>query len=103
MINMKTKGSESPELVCDKSDKEHYPYGLCLSLGKEELAKLGITTLPAVGTEMTITAKSFVKSTSAYDEGGEKSMNVSLQITDMEIGAAQNKTEAATLLYGAES
>jgi hypothetical protein len=103
MVNMKSKpGEKSPEATQSTEYKEpEYPYGLCIRLSKDELDKLGITSLPTVGAKMTITAAAFVKSTSAYEtQDSGKDMSIELQITDMEIGAAQAKGEAATMLYG---
>ena len=103
LINMKQqpKREEMPGAI--EADEPRYPYGLCISLGKEELAKLGITALPKVGGEMMITAKAVVKSTSAYDTQGEgQDMRVELQITDMGLGQtddAQNENRASKL-YG---
>lgn len=103
MINMKQEAEreEMPGEV--EYDEPMYPYGLCLHLGQDEMEKLGITALPAVGSEMTITAKVFVKGTSAYETQGGKDMSMDLQITDMEITPAQGKAdnkERATMLYG---
>jgi hypothetical protein len=103
LVNMKQqpKREEMPGAI--ESDEPRYPYGLCISLGKEELAKLNITALPKVGGEMMITAKAIVKSTSAYDTQGEgQDMRVELQITDMGLGQtddAQNENRASKL-YG---
>jgi hypothetical protein len=49
---------------------------------------------------MMITAKAYVKSTSAYETQGGKDMSIGLQITDMEIGAAKTQSDQATMLYG---
>jgi len=103
LINMKQqpKREEMPGAI--EADEPQYPYGLCISLGKDELEKLGITALPKVGSEMMITAKAIVKSTSEYDtQGAGKEMSVSLQITDMGLGQtddAQNN-DRASKLYG---
>lgn len=103
MINMKqaVKREEMPGEI--EADEPRYPYGLCISLGKEELEKLGITALPKVGGEMMITAKAVVKSTSAYDTQGQgQDMRVELQITDMDIGQTENaqNNDRASKLYG---
>lgn len=102
MINMKSK-PEREEMPGEiEGDEPRYPYGLCLSLGKDELEKLGITALPKVGSEMMVTAKAYVKSTSAYETQGEgEKMSIELQITDMELGSngAQRQDSAATMLY----
>lgn len=105
LINMKRAPEKEEMPGAIEKDEPRYPYGLCIRLGKEELDKLGITALPAVGSEMTITAKVFVESTSAYEtQGAGKDQSMSLQITDMEIGKsdkAMTSEKSATMLYGA--
>ena len=102
MINMKQKPEreEAPGEI--EYEEPMYPYGLCIHLDQDQLEKLNITKLPAVGTEMTISAKVFVKGTSAYETQGGKDMTVDLQITDMEIGESEGKktTDYANALYG---
>lgn len=100
MINMKQKAEreEMPGEV--EMDEPKYPYGLCINLDKEQLDKLGITALPQLGAQMTIMAKAYVKSTSAYETQGGKDMSIGLQITDMEIGASKTQSDQATMLYG---
>ena len=105
LINMKqqAKREEMPGAI--ESDEPQYPYGLCISLGKEELEKLGITALPKVGGEMMITAKVCVVSTSTSErQGGDEESCVSLQITDLAIGdedesATPPKRDPAKALY----
>lgn len=85
-----------------------YPYGLCINLGKDELAKLGIDKLPEVGDEFHIYAVCCVTRVSqSADDKGEDSKGVELQITQM--GAMQEDEEdddatgtskAARTLYG---
>lgn len=103
MINMQ-KAAEREEMPGEiEADEPRYPYGLCISLGKDELEKLGITALPKVGTEMMIMAKCYVKMTRAYETQGEgEDMGIELQITDMEIqgNQQQRNAEASTMLYG---
>jgi hypothetical protein len=103
MISMKQE-AEREEMPGEiEYEEPMYPYGLCLRLEQDQMEKLSITTLPSVGTEMTITAKVFVKGTSAYETQGGKDMSMELQITDMEIGASEKAPTAersATLLYG---
>jgi hypothetical protein len=101
MINMKSK-PEREEMPGDiEKDEPSYPYGLCISLEKDSLDKLGISTLPKVGTEMTISAKAYVKTVSSYQTQGGDDMRVELQITDMEVMGSQVQNAAATMLYGA--
>ncbi len=103
MTNMQ-RAPEREEMPGEyEADEPRYPYGLCISLGKEELEKLGITALPKVGTEMTIMAKAYVKMTRAYETQGEgEDMGIELQITDLEIqgNQQQRNAEASTMLYG---
>jgi hypothetical protein len=104
MINMQSEPEreEMPGEV--ETDEPRYPYGLCLSLGKDELEKLGINALPKVGAEMMIMAKAYVKMTRAYETQGEgQDMGIELQITDMEIKgttAGERQNSAAQSLYG---
>lgn len=86
--------------IDDEGEGERYPYGLCLSLDDDALAKLGMTQPPKVGSTMTITAK--VKVTSARiseDEGGEPESSSSWQITAMEVGQDTSKPEPSSVLY----
>ena len=76
--------------------KEDYPYGLCVRLGDEELEKLGMGTLPAVGEEYMLMATATVKSVSAREGDGGKHRDLELQITDLAL-AHQNSGDAATL------
>lgn len=105
MTNMKMSASEAKEYSGDAavaSDAPEYPHGLCIRLDDDALEKLGITALPAIGTEMMVTAKVIVKSTSAYSrQGGEDHKDVELQITDLELGQMSASSDAATALYGA--
>jgi len=100
MINMKQKAETEEKPGEIEMDEPKYPYGLCINLDKEQLDKLGITALPQVGAQMTIMAKAYVKSTSAYETQGGKDMSIGLQITDMEIGSAKTQSDQATMLYG---
>jgi hypothetical protein len=103
MINMQS-APEREEMPGEMEyDEPRYPYGLCISLGKDELEKLGITSLPKVGTEMMIMAKAYVKMTRAYEtQGAGEDIGIELQITDMEIqgNQQQRNAEASTMLYG---
>lgn len=102
MVNMKMSAKEAQEWAePTASDAPEYPYGLCINLDEEGLAKLGISTPPPVGTQMTITARCVVTNTSQYrTQGKEDEASVGLQITDMEVGEASSGTDAASVLYG---
>ncbi len=102
MINMK-RAPEREEMPGEiEKDEPRYPYGLCISLEKEDMDKLNMGNLPKVGTEISFVAKAVVKGTSAYETQGGSDMRVELQITDMEMKADQNERNnaAASMLYG---
>lgn len=107
MINMKMSAEEAKEDCCvtqDASDQPRYPYGLEIRLDESSLAKLGITAPPAVGTELTISAKVVVTSASQYQtQGNDPESSSCWQITDMELGEAPAaKADAASVLYGGQ-
>jgi hypothetical protein len=85
-----------------------YPYGLCISLGIDEMKKLGIDKLPDIGQEFHIYAVTHVTSVNASSsEGGDDSASISLQITEMgvmpeaeEDGEEDTFSKAAKTLYG---
>lgn len=63
-----------------------YPWGLTLHLDQDELGKLGMKELPAVGTVFGLRAKVTVTSTrSSAVEGRDDENTVDLQITDMAV------------------
>jgi hypothetical protein len=102
----KKKAEEACKAMpCEGPD---YPWGLCINLGKDELAKLGVKDLPEVGQEFHIFGAACVTrvSQSASQEGDE-SMGVELQITALGIMAEDEASEditgmsrAAAKLYG---
>lgn len=77
-----------------------YPWGLSLDLNNQVLEKLGISILPAIGSEMILTAKVKVTSTSAYEEQDGTEQCLGLQITAMDISGAEPSSSAAAKLYG---
>lgn len=100
MINMKMTPDEAKAECSPMEDGgPAYPYGLSISLDDEVLAKLGITTPPAVGAKMTLQAMVEVTNTSQYENQDGKDVCISLQITDMELSGAGDPS-AASVLYG---
>jgi hypothetical protein len=104
-VDMKMSAEEVKEYTEPSvGDAPEYPYGLRISLDDDALEKLGLTQLPAVGTKMQLSATVEVCSTSAYStQEGESEASVSLQITAMELGSAQQSTSAASMLYGGDN
>lgn len=93
--NMKMTPKEAKEQYEPKSlDSPQYPYGLCLNLDNDSLEKLGIP-IPAVGQELSLTAKVEVTSVSQYDsKNGHKNSSISLQITDMALEKSKQKVDS---------
>ena len=106
LVDMKMDAEEAKEQGSTEvgSDAPAYPYGLEIRLDDGSLAKLGMTSLPKVGTKVQVSALATVVSTSQRsDREGESESSVCLQITAMEVGGAQETQTAqstASLLYG---
>ena len=103
LVNMKMSAEESKEYSGAEMESPEYPYGLTIDLDDDSLAKLGITSLPKVGSEMMITAKCVVKGVSSNQyQGSDEEFRVCLQITDMDVGQTENaqNDNRASKLYG---
>lgn len=103
MTSMKRSAADKKEsqetATIGPGAQEDYPYGLVVRLGDDELEKLGMGTLPAVGEEYMMMATARVRSVSASDrEDGGKHRDLELQITDMAL-ARQSSSNAADTLY----
>ena len=104
LISMETTAQEAKEYTQPSvADAPKYPWGLNICLSDDSLDKLGVKTLPAVGTEVTIVAKAIVASTSENaTEGSGTRSSMDLQITDMQLDGlnADLFGRAAEMLYG---
>jgi len=80
-------------------DEPMYSYGLCISLGREELEKLGIEKLPEAGSEMMIKAITYVKTVRESKEKDGVEQNVELQICAMGIDPIDKTKDQAKGLY----
>tara|TARA_B100000131_G_C17971645_1_gene554722 strand:+ start:4 stop:366 length:363 start_codon:yes stop_codon:yes gene_type:complete len=76
-----------------------YSYGLCISLGREELEKLGIEKLPEAGSEMMLKAQAYVKTVRESQEKDGVEQNVELQICAMGIEPIDKTKDQAKGLY----
>ena len=90
LVSMKRSAEDKREDKLEHSPIEamapDYPYGLCLHLDKDELDKLGMSKLPAIGTVMTLAGKVKVTRVSqSAVEGSEEYTSVDFQITDLAI------------------
>lgn len=104
LINMENTAAEAKQAVNPAAtDGPKYPWGLNICLNNDSLEKLGVKSLPAVGTEVTIVAKALVASTSENaTEGDGTRSSMDLQITDMQLDGLDNDVfgRAAEMLYG---
>lgn len=86
---------------------EDYHHGLGVSLGHEELSKLGISEMPQVGDKLQVTAHAHVTSASEnHRDGGQKERRIELQLRQMEVSAvkrAQNEDVHEGKLRGAKA
>jgi hypothetical protein len=74
---------------------DEYPYGLRINLRTEELTKLGITALPAVGAEMKLVASVRVISTGQNEyQDGDVNRHVELQIEQMALDTNKSAEQA---------
>ncbi len=105
LINMENTAQEAAQQVGVPTAAEgpKYPWGLQITLSDDSLDKLGVKSLPAAGTEVTIVAKAVVTGTSERQTEGEGTRSsMDLQITDMQLDGLDNDVfgRAAELLYG---
>ena len=78
-------------------DTPSYPYGLCLCLDSETFKKLNMK-VPILGEKFILHAMVEVSSLSQSSyKGDEKNVNVSLQITEMEL--EKQGTPAEEVIY----
>lgn len=91
MVSLKMTAKQSSEYgtLCAPGggDAPVYPYGTELRLEDEQLALLGITALPPVGTKFAIIGIGEVIDTSARENKDGKENCMSLQITDLQLDA----------------
>lgn len=106
LINMQQSAEEAKEQNEPAvSEAPKYPWGLCITLNDDSLEKLGVKSLPAVGSQVTIVAKADVSRVSGYQtQGGDSEASLDLQITDMQVEGLEASllSRAAEQLYGKE-
>lgn len=99
MVDMKMSKEEAKEQSSPSvNEGPRYPWGLQISLDDDACTKLGIGDDVNVGDEVTFSAKATVTSKSGYQTMvGDAETTVGLQITDMEVGAAETSKKTKTL------
>ena len=90
MVDMKRSAADMKSketAMAAGPDGEQYPYGLCINLDKDELDKLGITTLPPIGCEVHMmcvgTVTRVLQSASQTPMGSDEQTSMAIQITMM--------------------
>lgn len=89
MADMKLHTDEKKDFCTPCTGAPSYPYGLEISLGSDELKKLGVMKLPEINSKMKMVAIVEVIEVSSKDHGEGKEPNVRLQIIDMELSAKE--------------
>lgn len=83
---------------------DEYPWGLKLRLENAEIEKLGITELPAVGSEYQICAVGRVESVSQAYRDSEESTCIEIQITSLSLANdAEEESEEQTEALASDS
>jgi len=78
-----------------------YPYGLKITLGPEELEKLGISELPQVDSFVDFEAKAQVVGVSVHEsEGDVNEHRLELQITEIYMKDKKEEKSTESALYG---
>lgn len=103
LVNLKTGTDSYQDESGETKTRDDYPWGLCIELNNETLSKLKATPQSA-GTEVMITAKAIIRSTSTRETEDGMQHNASLQITDMALSpvSGEKPKTAAQTLYGGE-
>lgn len=107
LVNLELKPAEAEAETTEAKENEKpiYPYGLCLHITDETLAKLGLEGCD-VGDELHIMAVAKVIGTSEQEYEGGKHATLDVQITEMGCEMAEEEEEepahskAARTLYG---
>lgn len=103
LIDMKLDDGQSCEgMICCGSN--NYPGGLTIWLNDDQCEALGITKALKPGTEVTLSAKALVTTSSeSLERNGDDKGNdvsVSLQITELAATPGGMVRDAASVLYG---
>lgn len=97
------KNAQDTDLCCSMP-MANYGYGLRLYLSGDQCDALGITQALKVGTQVTISAKAIVVSSSqsleADGDSAGADISLDLQLTDLGLEAGAVLRNAAAVLYG---
>jgi len=91
----KKEAEKANKLVSPYEDAERYPYSTRITLDKDILEKLGIKTLPNVGSALMFEAKAKVIGSRQSATQGSESRSVELQITHIDLDAEDTEKDGA--------
>ena len=95
LMHMKSTPSDMKKDGIASYKPSPYPYGLSIELNIEQMKKLGITELPEIGNEYSITATGKVTSASkSASESGGATSRMSIQITHLNLETDDSEEEA---------
>lgn len=96
MVDMRRSPEEKKEVMDGPAmpDMPDYPYGLCISLGDEELAKLDLDCTDCESGD-TIDLRAFAKVTSISknDYNGKQTTRIELQIVQLAVESEDQEVE----------
>ena len=94
LVDMAYTKAEMKEERTQPGEPSPYPWGLCISLEKSQLDKLGIKDMPQVGAEWHFVAVAKVTSVNqSAREGQDEESRVGLQITMMQVTLQESAEE----------
>lgn len=107
-VSMKVEDRKASELsTAGDPMQQQFPWGLRLSLGLEQIQKLGLQAdMPEVGDQLSFTGVGTVVSVSASATADGSSMSIEVQITDLGMEEVEDNDDAAepqspaSILYG---
>lgn len=108
LVSMKMSKKESKEEfgpVNSESEGPKFPFGLSVRLNNESMDKLGLGSMPKVGSEMQLTALVNVESTEESeraDGGSRKSMTLQITSMGLDTGKSDTDKEKAEILFGGD-
>lgn len=102
-MKMEPRDPEKDSTLEKAAQGPRYPYGLTIHVDQDELEKLGLDTLPAVGTVCELEGKGKVTNISASADDSGKRKSLTIQITHLAIdpgeAPAADKGKQAEKLY----
>ncbi len=101
MAHMGYIEEEKKDMISVAPDAPKYPYGLRISLGPEELEKLGLQSTPEVDVKYRLLCEAKVIEVSVVEgKGDDPSYRVELQIMDLEMKRHGEKQSSEAVIYG---